>query len=214
MGGRASPRGRARPVTVSGAWLAVGRELASLLPLSAPSLRPPALTVRFACLHLGPPTRLPSRAPPRLLLLAVSGVRESDPSLLLCIIVGGGMEEAEVSAEEEAARAGRNADACAWELLLPPWSSQKSAALSAPARTAPATPSSVSTMLSTAGWTSLRSSVTMADLARRIYASCLLPLFPRAADPYLPIDDVVVRPGVPTFVLTATFAEGTPERPT
>ncbi len=127
------------------------------------------------------------------MLLAVSEVRESDPSLLLCIIVGGGMEEAEVSADEEAARAGRDADFCAWDFLVPPWSSQTSAALSAPAPTALAAPSSTSTTLSTAGWTSLRSSVTMAGSAT---------------------DDEVVRPGVPTFLLTATFKEGTPERPT
>ncbi len=95
--------------------------------------------------------RMPSRALPRLLLLAESEVRASDPSLLLCITVGGGMEEAEVSADEETERAGRNADFCAWELLLPPWSSQTSASLSTPTLTAAAAPSSGWTMLSAAG---------------------------------------------------------------
>ncbi len=94
---------------------------------------------------------MPSRALPFLLLPVVSEAPVSDPGLLLCIIVGGDMEEAEDSADEEVERAGRNAGLYAWELLLPLWSPQMSALLSTPALTAAAAPSPGWTMLSTAG---------------------------------------------------------------
>ncbi len=154
-----------------------------------------------APLRLGFPAHAPARASLRLLLLAESGVRVSDPSLVTHIYVGIRRKGAEADMAGTAVvvtrRAGRFVDLCAWELLLPLRLSQTSAALSAPARSTPATFLLTWGVLSTAGWRSLRALVTAATRLRGIYVSCTATTLAQAADPYLLEIGAVVPSGVP-----------------